>query len=148
MILFESFTKRLQNRRTQLWKVRDPQRGLHFKVPKLPVHAHQNISKTIKLSNRCEETRCYPNILTRFRSDLLHIPSAYKSLYKMSNCFFVAWHASSHEDLHEVTSISLCAELNSQSVFPSTVTQRMELCLEFRSTRTVHSYQKNSSTKF
>ena len=50
--------------------------------------------------------------------------------------------ASSHEDLHEVTSISLCAELNSQSVFPSTVSQGMELCLEFRSTRMVHSHQK------
>ena len=40
--------------------------------------------------------------------------------------------ASSHEDLHEVTSISLCADPNSQSVVPSTVSQIMDLCLEFR----------------
>ena len=32
--------------------------------------------------------------------------------------------ASSHEDLHEVTSISSCADPNSQSAFPSTLTQR------------------------
>ena len=49
--------------------------------------------------------------------------------------------ASSHEDLHEVTSISSCADLNSQSVVPSSVSQRMDLCLEFRSTTTVHSHQ-------
>ena len=48
--------------------------------------------------------------------------------------------ASAHEDLHEVTSISSCADLNSQSVVPSTVSQRMDLCVEFRST-TVHSRQ-------
>ena len=43
---------------------------------------------------------------------------------------------------HEVTSISSCADLNSQSVFPSTVSQRMDLCLEFRSTTTVCSYKQ------
>ena len=32
--------------------------------------------------------------------------------------------ASPHEDLHEVTSISSCADLNSQSVVPSTVPQK------------------------
>ena len=50
--------------------------------------------------------------------------------------------ASSHEDPHEVTSISSCADLNSQSVDPNTVSQGMDLCLEFRSTTTVHSHQK------
>ena len=49
--------------------------------------------------------------------------------------------ASSHEDLHEMTSISSCADPNSQSVFPSTVSQGMDLCLEFRSTTKVHSNQ-------
>ena len=39
--------------------------------------------------------------------------------------------ASSHEDLHEKTSISSCADLNSQSVVPITVSQRMDPCLEF-----------------
>ena len=39
--------------------------------------------------------------------------------------------ASSHEDLHEVTSISSCADLNSQSVFPNTGSQGTDLCLEF-----------------
>ena len=38
--------------------------------------------------------------------------------------------ASSHEDLDEVTSISSCADLNSQCVVPSTVLQGMDLCLE------------------
>ena len=33
-----------------------------------------------------------------------------------------------HEDLHEVTSISSRADLNSQSVFPSTGSQGMDLC--------------------
>ena len=47
----------------------------------------------------------------------------------------------SHEDLHEVTSSSSCTDQNSQSVFPSTVSEGMDLCLEFRSTITVHSYQ-------
>ena len=46
--------------------------------------------------------------------------------------------ASSHEDLHEVTSISSCADPNSQNVFPSTGSQGMDLCLEFLSTTTVH----------
>ena len=49
--------------------------------------------------------------------------------------------ASSHEDLHEVASISSCADLNSQSVVLSTVSQGMDLSLEFRSTTTVHSHQ-------
>ena len=39
--------------------------------------------------------------------------------------------ASSHEDLHEVTSISSCADLNTPSVVSSTVSQGMDLCLEF-----------------
>ena len=53
--------------------------------------------------------------------------------------------ASSHEDLHEMTSISSCVDLNSQSVSPSVVSQRMDLCLEFRSTTTVRSHQKKPS---
>ena len=56
--------------------------------------------------------------------------------------------ASSHEDLHEVTSISSCADLNSQSVLPSTVSQGMDLCLEFLSTTTVHSHQQILPTNF
>ena len=58
--------------------------------------------------------------------------------------------ASSHEDLHVVTSISSCADLNSQSVVPSTVSQGMDLCLEFRSITKVHFHQKkkNSSNNF
>ena len=50
--------------------------------------------------------------------------------------------ASSHEDIHEVTSSSSCADLNSQSVVPSTGSQGMDLCLEFRSTNKVHSHQE------
>ena len=34
--------------------------------------------------------------------------------------------ASSHEDLHEATSISSCADLNSQSVVLSTVSQGLD----------------------
>ena len=49
--------------------------------------------------------------------------------------------ASSHEDIHEVTSISSCADPNLRSVVPSIVPQRMDLCLEFLSTITVHSRQ-------
>ena len=49
---------------------------------------------------------------------------------------------SSHEFLQDVASISSRADPNSQSVFPSTVSQGMDLCLEFRSTTTVHSYNK------
>ena len=49
--------------------------------------------------------------------------------------------ASSHEDFHEVTSTSSCADLNSQSVVPSTVSQRTDLGLEFRSTTKVNSHQ-------
>ena len=45
--------------------------------------------------------------------------------------------ASSHEDLHEVTAIFSCADLKTQSVVPSTASQRMDLCLEFRS-RFIH----------
>ena len=56
--------------------------------------------------------------------------------------------ASSHEDFHEVTSVSSCADLNSQSVFPRTASQGMDLCLEFRSTTTVHSYQQIPPTNF
>ena len=56
--------------------------------------------------------------------------------------------ASSREDLHEVTSISSCADLNSQSVVPSTVSQGMDLCLEFRSTTTVRSHQQILPTNF
>ena len=37
--------------------------------------------------------------------------------------------ASSHEDLHEVTSISSCADPNSQSVVPSTLSQGMDLSI-------------------
>ena len=48
--------------------------------------------------------------------------------------------ASSHEDLHGVTSISSCVDLNSQSVAPSIVSRR--LGLEFRSTTTVRSHQE------
>ena len=48
--------------------------------------------------------------------------------------------ASSH--LHEVTSISSCVDLNSQSVVPSTVSQREHLCLEFRTATMVHSHQQ------
>ena len=44
--------------------------------------------------------------------------------------------ASSHEDLREVTSISSSVHLNSQSVFPNIVSQKMDLCLGFRSTAT------------
>ena len=50
--------------------------------------------------------------------------------------------ASSHEDLDEVASISSCADLNSQCVFPSIALPGMDLCMEFRSTTTVHSYKK------
>ena len=48
---------------------------------------------------------------------------------------------SSHEDLHEMTSISSCVTVNSQSVASSVVSQRMDLCLEFRSTTTVRYHQ-------
>ena len=44
--------------------------------------------------------------------------------------------APSHEDLHEVTPIFSCINLNSQSVSPSTVSPRMDLCSEFRPTTT------------
>ena len=47
-----------------------------------------------------------------------------------------------------MTSISSCVDLNSQSVVPSIGSQGMGLCLEFRSTTTVHSHQKVSSNKF
>ena len=50
--------------------------------------------------------------------------------------------ASSHEDLHEVTSNASCADLNSPSFIPSTVSQGMGLGLEFRSTIKVHSHQQ------
>ena len=56
--------------------------------------------------------------------------------------------ASSHEDLHEVTSISSCADLNSLCVVPSTVLQGMDLCLEFPSATTVHSHQSILPTNF
>ena len=46
--------------------------------------------------------------------------------------------ASSHEDLHDVTSISSCADLISQSVVPSTGSPGLDLCVEFRSTTKVH----------
>ena len=39
--------------------------------------------------------------------------------------------ASSHEDLHEMTSISSCDDMNSKSVVPSDVSQGTDLCLEF-----------------
>ena len=56
-----------------------------LRVPKLPVHALKNIPpKFFKFSNCCEETRCYPNILTRFRHT--------SPFYKISNWFFVALH--------------------------------------------------------
>ena len=55
--------------------------------------------------------------------------------------------ASSHGDLHEVTSISSCVDVNSQSVSPSIVAQRMDVRLGFRSTTTVRSRQSNSSNK-
>ena len=45
--------------------------------------------------------------------------------------------ASSHEDLHEVTSISPCVDPKLQSVVPSTMSQRMDLCLD----STVNSHQ-------
>ena len=45
--------------------------------------------------------------------------------------------ASSHEDLHEVTSISSCADPNSQSVFPSIPSQGNDLYLEFQSATAV-----------
>ena len=48
--------------------------------------------------------------------------------------------ASSREDLHEVTSISSCADLNSKNVSPSIVPQRGDLCVHFLSTTTVHSH--------
>ena len=50
--------------------------------------------------------------------------------------------ASSHEDLHEVTSIFSCVDLNSQCVFPSIALPRTDFCFEFRSTTTVHSHQE------
>ena len=50
--------------------------------------------------------------------------------------------ASSHEDLHEVTSISSRVDVNSQSVPQGIVSQRMGLCLELRSTATVISQPK------
>ena len=50
--------------------------------------------------------------------------------------------ASSHEDLHEEASSPSRAYPNSQSVVPSTVPQGMNLCLEIRSTTTVHSDQQ------
>ena len=46
--------------------------------------------------------------------------------------------APSNEDLDEVASISSCADLNSQCVFPNFALPRMDLCLEFQSTTTVH----------
>ena len=42
--------------------------------------------------------------------------------------------ASSHEDPHEVTSISSCVDLNSQNVSLNVVSLRMDLSLEFLST--------------
>ena len=39
-----------------------------------------------------------------------------------------------------------CVDLHSQSFSPSVVTQRMNLCLEFRSTTTVHSHQQILTT--
>ena len=36
--------------------------------------------------------------------------------------------AASHEDLHEVTSTTSCADMNTQGVVPSTVSQGMDLC--------------------
>ena len=55
--------------------------------------------------------------------------------------------ASSHEDVHEVTSISSCADLNSQSVVPSTVSQGMEWISAWNSDQ-VHSHQSILPTNF
>ena len=50
--------------------------------------------------------------------------------------------ASSHEDLHEKTSISSLADPNSHKIVPNTVSPRTDLCLEFRTTTKIHSIQK------
>ena len=50
--------------------------------------------------------------------------------------------ASSHEDLHEGTSTSSCVVRNSKIFFRNTVSQRMDLCLEFLSTTTIHSHSR------
>ena len=83
LTFFELFSKYLQNRRNQFWRIRVQQRSLYFsprRMSLLDVHA---VSKDQQSA------------------------VAYSI-------------ASSHEDIHEVMSVSSCADLTSQSAVPST----------------------------
>ena len=77
--LWELFSKCLQNRRNQSWRIRVQQRSLHLRIH--PVSLPNFLVMLFKVSLQgcfdsqivCEETRCFPNIFTSFWLHLLNI---------------------------------------------------------------------------
>ena len=72
IILIELFTKRLQNRRNQFWKIRVRQRSLHLRVQSVSLPNFLCMPLIVALQSYfdsptvCEEIRCFPNTFTRF----------------------------------------------------------------------------------
>ena len=71
IILFELFTKRLQNRRNQFWRIRVQQRCLHLRIHPVSLPNFLCMLFLAALQGYldsptvCEETRCFPNIFIR-----------------------------------------------------------------------------------
>ena len=106
---------------------------------------------------------CCPNVFTRVWSHPLNIPPAHKSFHDCE-WLILSWISSSYVlstmhvllDVHVTSSDQQSAvacsiaiitwrcsrsDINFLSVFPGTVSQGRDLCLECRSTATVHSHQ-------
>ena len=82
LTFFELFSKRLQN---QSWRVRVQQRSLHLLPNFLCMFFKVALQGYFDSPTVCEETRCIPDILTRFALPPLNIPSAHRSFYEVSS---------------------------------------------------------------
>ena len=157
VILFELFTMCLQNRCYQFWWVRVQQRGLHVRIHPIVSHTffacsskqlsnallilQPSVKKAVGLRTKLLDSGRFASFEHSICTQVLvreFVPRGFSPRCMSSLMFMqpvtisknaVACSiASSHEDPHEVTSISSRVDLNPQSVAPSIVSQRMDLC--------------------
>ena len=146
--LFELFTKCLQNRRNQFGRIRVQEQLFWFsnclwRSPLLSARIHSILIASSERSI-CTQVCVRSTWLILLWISSSWVLSTNLDVHAASTDQWTAVArsiASSHDDPHEVTFISSCVDLNSCSVSPSIVSKRMDLCLEFRSTTTVHSHQ-------
>ena len=89
---FELFTKCLQNRCNQIWRIRVQQRSLHLRIR--PVSLSNSLRMQVALQDYsgspavCQESHCFTYVVTWFRLHLLNVPSAHWSSFEVRGSFF------------------------------------------------------------